>query len=100
MYESSDEFDSWPDWTIDCGVSCHWTPEKIPIDFYLAKIAVAPFPQLLLIKSFSYLQVMMAYIRVWMSSQFGQIRSWTTQLAALEHLKIDVDPFLVSQLWL
>ena len=22
MYESSDEFDSWPDWTIDCGVRC------------------------------------------------------------------------------
>ena len=22
MYESSDEFEFWPDWTTDCGVSC------------------------------------------------------------------------------
>ena len=35
-----------------------------------------------------------------MSSKFGQIRSGTTELAALEHLKIDVALFLVSQLWL
>ena len=28
-----------------------------------------------------------------MSSKFGQIRSGTTGLAALEHLKIDVAPF-------
>ena len=28
-----------------------------------------------------------------MSSKFGQIRSGTTELAALEHLKIDVAPF-------
>ena len=36
-----------------------------------------------------------------MSSKFGQIRSGTTEFAALEHLKINVAPFfLVSQLWL
>ena len=35
-----------------------------------------------------------------MSSKFGQIRSRTVELAALEHLKIDVALFLVSQLWL
>ena len=29
----------------------------------------------------------MTYIRTWMSSKFGQIRSGTTELAALEHLK-------------
>ena len=51
--------------------------EKIPIDL---------FPQLFLIKSFSYLQVTITYIRPWMSSKFGQIRSGTTELAALEHL--------------
>ena len=35
----------------------------------------------------------MTYIRAWMSSKFGQIRSETTELAVLEHLKIDVAPF-------
>ena len=34
----------------------------------------------------------MTYIRAWMNSKFGQIRSGTTELAALEHLKIDVAP--------
>ena len=43
----------------------------------------------------------MTYIRAWMSSKFGQIRSGTTELAALEHLKKSKFPlFLVSQLWL
>ena len=41
----------------------------------------------------------MTYIRAWMSSKFGQIRSGTTELAALEHLKTSMLPlFLVSQL--
>ena len=31
----------------------------------------------------------MAYIRAWMSTKFGQIRLGTTDLAALEHKKID-----------
>ena len=35
-----------------------------------------------------------------MRSKFGQIRPGTTELAALEHLKMDVAPFLISQLWL
>ena len=35
----------------------------------------------------------MTYIRAWMSSKFGQIRSGATELVALEHLKIDVAPF-------
>ena len=42
----------------------------------------------------------MPYIKAWMSSKFSQIRSGTTELDALEHLKIDVASFLVSQLWL
>ena len=41
----------------------------------------------------------MTYIRAWTSLKFDQIRSGTTELAALEHLKIDA-PFLVLQLWL
>ena len=40
-----------------------------------------------LIRFFSYLQVTMTYIRVWMSSKFGQIRPQTTELAALERQK-------------
>ena len=35
----------------------------------------------------------MTYIRVRMGSKFGQIRSGTTELAALEHLKINDAPF-------
>ena len=43
----------------------------------------------------------MTYLRAWMSSKFGQIRSGTTELAALEQLKkIDVALFPGSQLWL
>ena len=66
----------------------------------MGKNCVATFSQLILNKSFSYLQVMMTYIRAWMSSKFGQIRSMTTELAALEHLKSMLPLFLVSQLWL
>ena len=42
----------------------------------------------------------MTYKRAWMSSKFGQIRSETTELAALEHLKSMLPLFLVSQLCL
>ena len=38
----------------------------------------------------------MTYIRVRMSSKYCQIRSGTTELAALEHLKINVAPFSLS----
>ena len=34
----------------------------------------------------------MTYIIVWMSAKFGQIRSGTTELAALEHLKSMLPP--------
>ena len=62
---------------------------------------VVTFSQLFLIGSISYLQVTMTYIRAWMSSKFCQIRSGTTELAALEHRKNRCCPFfLVSQLCL
>ena len=35
----------------------------------------------------------MTYIRTWKGSKFDQIRSGTKELAAVEHLKIDVAPF-------
>ena len=59
----------------------------------MGKNGVATFCQLFLNKSFSYLQVMMTYIRAWMSSKFGQIRSGTTEFAALEQLKNQCCPF-------
>ena len=45
-----------------------------------------------LIGSSSFLQVTRATIKSWMGSKFGQIRTWTVDLAALEHLeKIPID---------
>ena len=51
--------------------------------FYNLENGVATFSRLFLIGSFSYLQVMMTYIRAWMSLKFSQIRPRTTELAAL-----------------
>ena len=67
---------------------------------YNGKNGVATFSQLFLIGSISNLQVTMTYMRVWMSLKFGQIRSGTTEFAALKHLKSMLPLFLVSQLWL
>ena len=78
MHESSEEFEIQPDPTTDCGVSCLWASEKNPHKTYNGKNGVATFSQLFLIKSLSYLQVTMTYIRAWMSSIFGQIRLGTT----------------------
>ena len=64
MHGSSGEFEIRPDQTTDCRVSCPLASEKIPI---LDKNGVATFSQLFLIKSFSYLQVTVTYIRAWMS---------------------------------
>ena len=47
---------------------------------------VATFSWLFLMGSFSYLQVMMTYIRAWMCLNFGQIRPRTTELAVLKRL--------------
>ena len=87
MHESLEEFEFRPDLNTDCGVSCLLASEKNPHRLVMGKNCVATFSQLFLIKSFSYLQVTMTYIRAWMSSKLGQIRSRTTELAALEHLK-------------
>ena len=66
---------------------------KNPHRLIMGKNRVATFSHLFWIKSFSYLQVTMTFIRAWISSKFGQIPSGTAELAALEHLKIDVAPF-------
>ena len=67
---------------------------------YNGKNEVITFSRLFLIGSFSYLQVMRTYIKAYMSLNFGQIPSLTTELAALERLKnrchhvisVDIDP--------
>ena len=41
---------------------------------YNGKNSVATFSQLFLIRSISYLQVTITYVRAWMSLKFGQIR--------------------------
>ena len=45
----------------------------------MEKNGVATFSQLLLIKSFSYLQVIMTYMRAGRSLKFGQIRLLTAE---------------------
>ena len=54
---------------------------------YNLKNGVATFSRLFLMGSFSYLQVMITYIRAWMSLKFDQIGTRTTELAALKRLK-------------
>ena len=92
IHETLEELEIRPDPTIDCRVNCPEASEKIPIDLY-RKNGVATFFQLFLIRFFSYLQVMMTYMRAWIGLKFGQIRSQTKELAAFERLKIDVANF-------
>ena len=54
---------------------------------YNGENGVSNFSQLLLIRSFLYLQVTRICIKSRTSSNFGQIGPVTTELAALEHLK-------------
>ena len=53
----------------------------------VGKNGVITFSRTFLIGFISYLQVKIIYKRAWMSSKFGEIRPWTTELAALERLK-------------
>ena len=47
---------------------------------------VIAFPQLILIRSFSYLQIILTYIKDCMSSKFDRIRTRTKELAAFQRL--------------
>ena len=78
MHKSLDEFEIRPDPTTGFHGNRYC---------YNLKNSVATFSWLLLMGSFSYLQVMMTYIRAWMSLKFGQIRPRITELAALKTLK-------------
>ena len=86
MHKSLDEFEIWPDPTtgFDGNRQC-----------YNLKNSIATFSRLFLLGFFSYLQVMMTYIRARMSLKFGQIQPRTTELAALKRLKIDVSFFFL-----
>ena len=53
----------------------------------MGKTASSRFLECVLIGSFSYLQVTLTCMRAWMSSKFGRIRPWTTELTALERIK-------------
>ena len=77
MHKSLDEFEIRPDPTTGFHGNRYC---------YNLKTGVGPFSRLFLMGSFSYLQVMMTYIRAWMSLKFGQIRPRTTELAALKRL--------------
>ena len=78
MHKSLDEFEIWPHWTT----GFHGNREC-----YNLKNGFATFSRLFLMGSFSYLQVMMTYIRAWISLKFGQDRLHATELAALKRLK-------------
>ena len=66
-----------------------WFPwqQKPPLTYDREK-NVSTFSRLFLIRSFLYLQVTRTCIKSRMSSNFGQIGPLTTELAALERLKI------------
>ena len=65
---------------------CPWQ-QKAPLT-YNGENGVATFSQLFLIRSFLYLQVTRTCIKSRTSSNFSQNGPLTTELAALEHLKI------------
>ena len=60
---------------------------KLPLT-YNGENGASTFSQLLLIRSFLYLLVTRTCIKSWTSLNFGQIKLLTTELAALERLKI------------
>ena len=78
MHKSLDKFEIQPDQTT----GFHGNRKC-----YNLKNGVAILPGLFLMGSFSYLQVVMTYIKALMSLKFDQIRPQTQELAALKCLK-------------
>ena len=87
MHKSLDEFEIRPD------PATGFHGNRL---FYNLENCVATFPLLFLVGSFSYLQVMITYIRAWMNLKIGQIRPRTTELAALKRLKKMMFPFFLA----
>ena len=63
MNEGLDEFEIWPDSTMDYGVSCPWAYEKKSHRIIMGEKDVITFSPLFLIGSFSYFQVMRTCVR-------------------------------------
>ena len=83
--KSLDEFEIWPDQTLDCGVRCLECQEK---NTYNERIAMTTLDQVssFLYGSSLFLYVTRTNIKVWRLI-LGKIPSLTMELAALEHLK-------------
>ena len=81
MHESLNEFQFWPDTTIDSRVICPWASEKL---MYIVLNTLAPS---FLIGSSLFLQVRRTTIISGTISNFGQIQPRTAELAALECLE-------------
>ena len=95
--QMSSKFGAIPPPTAELAALYRWN--KSPYT-HNGKNGVATFYQLFLIGSFSYLQVIMSYIRAWMCLKFGQIRPRTTGLAALECLKNHCCHYLLIAIYL
>ena len=73
MHESSDESNFGLLGTLASELAALERLKESPYA-YNGKNDVSTFSRLLLIRSFSYLQVMIIYMRAWMSLKFGQIQ--------------------------
>ena len=62
----------------------------------MGKNDVSTFSQLFLIGSFSYLQVMIKYMRAWMSLKFGQIQPLVSMVTDMVMMGKTVSPFFLG----
>ena len=69
LHERLDEFEFQPDWTTDCGLAA-LKLLKNPHRFIMGN-GCLHFFSAVLDRIFSYLQVMITYMRAWMSLRFG-----------------------------
>ena len=78
MHNIMNEFEFWPDWTTDYGVSCPWESKKYPYRPYNGENGVSTFSLLFLIGSFWYFHVTRTSINAWTSLNFFK---WDLTLA-------------------
>ena len=94
MHESSDVFEFRPDWTTEAAELD--APERLKNSpkAYNGRNNVSTFSRLFLIRSFSYLQVMIRYMEAWMSLKFGQIRPLVSMVTDRVMMEKTVLPLL------
>ena len=63
---------------------------------YNVKNDVSTFSRLFLVRSFSYLQVMITYMRAWMSLKFGQIQSLVSMVTDRVMIGKTVSPLFIG----